>query len=796
MMIYGRFRWRVFGMLLALNSFACLLWAGGSGLNTLVVINQNSANSVELGNYYAERRQIPPENVLRISWSGGNTVWDATQFQTNLLQPLLGAITARGLSNQIQFVVLSMDIPFAILNGSVYNGTTAALYYGLKTGLGLDVQMLTNSYFASEKIFAEARPTTAPGYSFLTTMLTAGSLAQAKALVDQGVNSDATFPTAPVLLAKSSDALRRLRYPAFDDAIFNARLLRNYSLVRTNTDATAGFSGLLGLQTGLWKFTVSPNTFVPGAMADSMTSFGGVIFGPNDQTSALAFIHAGAAGSYGTVTEPTANIAKFPHPQIYFYQARGFSLAECYYQGLDVLFQGLIVGEPLAAPFAQPAAGAWIGLPPNATLSGTRQLAVNFTAADATRPLRRVDLFVNGNFFQTITNINPAAGNQIKVRVSGQTVNYVVPTGATLSSVATGLAAALNAPAVTNETKAVASAIGDRVQLRLLHANRPGAPSELRFGVSGTPVAAPMDGPAHEVFAGTAPVRTTFIEAAHPTFLESTAHGIRQVTVTGSVQAGTWLRLSVKKVSGATVTVGYTNQVVGVTPANVLSNLFELVNAAPELQGSDGVMAEDFTVPGIGSPWFNLLPRRAGWAAAGVQVALTSSGTLIGNPGVFTALNANLKDLQPRNHFYLSTGAEQLAVTVLLNTTTLPDGHHEMTAVAYEGSHVATQSRVGIPVRIQNTPLAATLNLVNLGPTNSVAGTYQIEVTANTNTVNRITLYSTGGARGTITNQASATFSFNGSELRAGRHPFYAEVETANGWRYRTETQWVRLQNP
>ncbi len=38
----------------------CLrLWAGGSGLNVVVVVNQNSTNSVQLGNYYCEKRQIP-----------------------------------------------------------------------------------------------------------------------------------------------------------------------------------------------------------------------------------------------------------------------------------------------------------------------------------------------------------------------------------------------------------------------------------------------------------------------------------------------------------------------------------------------------------------------------------------------------------------------------------------------------------------------------------------------------------------------------------------------------------------
>jgi hypothetical protein len=40
--------------------------AGGSGLNTVVIVNQLSTNSCELGNYYCERRGVPPENVLRI----------------------------------------------------------------------------------------------------------------------------------------------------------------------------------------------------------------------------------------------------------------------------------------------------------------------------------------------------------------------------------------------------------------------------------------------------------------------------------------------------------------------------------------------------------------------------------------------------------------------------------------------------------------------------------------------------------------------------------------------------------
>lgn len=789
----GLLRVCVVAMLLGLNWFAGSALAGGSGLNTLVVINQNSSNSIALGNYYCERRQVPPENILRISWSGGNFAWDGTQFQTNLLQPLLNAIASRGLNNQIHYVVLSMDIPYATSQSNIYNGTTSGLFYGLKTGGGLNAYMLTNSYSDSEAVFADAMPAAAQGYSFLATMITDNSLAEAKRLVDQGVNSDSTFPTAPVVLAKTYDPLRRIRYTMFDNAMFNTRLRGNYSVIRKNANSMWGETNLLGYQTGLMTLTVPTNVFAPGAMADSLTSYGGAIFGYNEQTSLLAFIHGGAAGSYGTVTEPTANAAKFPNPQNYFFQARGFSLAECYYQSLDIPYQGLIVGEPLASPFAVVAAGDWSGIAPEEVVSGTRSLSVQFTAADATRPLARIDLFVDGKFFQTLTNVTPAAGNQLSVRLGNLTINQTVPANATLSSLATLLAATLNSPANSNSTRTAAQAFGDRVELRYTGASRPLAPSNFRIveGVSSNPVT--TDNPAFSSAIGTASARTTFVSAAQPTFLDSPAHGIKTCTVAGSVQAGTWLRLTVTKTNGAVVIVTYTNPTAGPTPGTVLSNLVNLINADPNLAGADGVMAEDFNIPGFGNPSVNILARSPGLAAAGVKASLTSSsmGTA---PNTSVALTDNLSDLQPRNHLYLTTGAAVLGSAFSLNTTLLADGFHELTAVAYEGSSVRTQTRVMMPVRIQNTPLSASLTLVNLAATNSVSGNYQIAVTANTNIISSITLYSTGGALGTVNNQASGTFAVSGAALGAGQHPFYAVVQDAIGRRFRTATSRVRFE--
>ena len=129
-----------------------------------------------------------------------------------------------------------------------------------------------------------------------------------------------------------------------------------------------------------------------------------------------------------------------------------------------------------------------------------------------------------------------------------------------------------------------------------------------------------------------------------------------------------------------------------------------------------------------------------------------------------------------------------------LDTSTLADGYHELTAVAYEGSHVRTQTRATLTVVIQNTSLSATITLLDLPNPAPVQGSYHIQVTANTtNDVGTIALCSTGGALGTVTNQSTATFQVEGASLGAGLHPFYALVRDVSGLSYRTETKWVRL---
>lgn len=800
--------WRVPGAVLFLVS-APQLWAGGSGLNTVVVVNQTSTNSLQLGNYYCERRGVPPQNVLRIAWPGSRVAWTRNDFETLLRGPLEAMLAARGLTNQIDYVVLSTDIPYRVIQTNdlpLFNGinsTTAALFYGFKPDGcllcpgGLPSCNLpsgsANAYAGSEGIFRQTPPVSAASNSWLVMMLTSSNLAQAKAIVDRGVTADFTFPTQTVALAKSpTDRLRRIRGAIFDSALLNARLRGGMTILRTNTATPLGLGTLQGYAGGDQVVSLTTNIFAPGAMADNVTSFSGYLFENSGHTDALDFLNAGATASYGTVVEPCAYLAKFPNAQHFFYQARGFSIAECYYQSVTNPYQGVLVGEPLSAPFAKPGVGAWVNLPDGALLGGVTNLTVQFGAADPARPVGRVDLFVDGLLMQTLTNIAPRQGNVLYVTLNGIQTNYTVPPGATLKSVASNLVLRLNASGYTNQTKVRAAAVGDRINLQSFDLSRPGPDTTL--AVSNSP--------------GSAPVLTTFLEAARSDFIDKAVFGIRGYLITNAlvtVPAGAYLECIVIKTNGQVVTVALTNAVAG-APFNEFGKAFlDAIQTNALLMQPDGIAVEDVNMhedepyrtfiygTNDHSGEFNLLPRSPGWPEAQVQVAINgSAGFTIWDAGT-NRLDENLNDLQPRNHIYVTAGVTNLTLTFPLDTTALADGWHELTAVAYEGSHVRTQTRVSQTVQVQNTLLSAALTCLLCDSNTALEATLQFLVTANTNTISRIELFSTGGSWGVVSNQPSATFSVAATNLGIGLHPFYALVTRSDGRQYRTETRWIRI---
>jgi hypothetical protein len=380
----------------------------------------------------------------------------------------------------------------------------------------------------------------------------------------------------------------------------------------------------------------------------------------------------------------------------------------------------------------------------------------------------------------------------LNVSILGQAMSYTVPANASIESVAAGLTDVLNAIANTNITKVTATAHGDRIELQSFDITTPGA--QVPLSVSSAQ--------------GTASALTTHIAASGLAFLDTIAHGTLQtLTLPDSIPGGFQIKGNPVSGNSITATITKTNGAQVSVAANYvagsITNLFEMaqqlvnsINANPSLTGSDGVNGQDLLDTTFGGATqqvqFNLFPNSAGWGAAEVQVALSGSGfTFL--PSGAARLDQNVNDLHPRAHLYVTAGAVSLPVTFGFDTTRQMDGFHTLTAVAYEGSHVRTQGRVSQTVQIRNTSLSATLSLLAGGTNTALESTLQFGVTANTNDISKIELFSTGGSVGSVLGQSNATFAIGCTNLGIGLHPFYAIVTAPSGTQYRTQTQWLRI---
>jgi uncharacterized protein (TIGR03790 family) len=687
-------------------------------------------------------------------------------------------ISSRGLTNQAEIVLLSMDIPYRVSNGDSQNGTTSALFYGFKTNTapppGLpDTCSLpddsTNSYSYSELPFALAEPATAGTSAFLAVMLTGDNLAEAESTLESGAASDSSFPPETVYLEKTSDPARNVRFILFDNAIQECRARSDNAVTRTNSDSTS-LTDSLGLDTGLSNFLVPTNAFVPGAVADSLTSFGGEIFEDSGQTPLLAFLEAGASGSYGTVVEPCNWTYKFPDPMVYFYQNRGFCFAEAYYQSVANPFEGLMVGEPLSAPFARPGSAAWISPSNGSVLSNLASFNVSFSAANTNLPLAQVDLFVDGGFVETLTNLPPSPGNILSVTINGVTSSYTVANGDSLGSAAIGLASALTAQTNANVQ---ADAVGDRLVLRSQNVATLGGQISVQAGAA----------------IGSASALTSFATPAQPTFLDSTAYGYHLVQAANNPNVGDWLQLTFIETNGAQVTVAATNEQSGASITSLLQALMDQINANAELQTANGANASDLLQWGEDSYGFLVNANSPGWPAAQIQTIFTGSADLGTTPADTNALDDNVLDLQPRVHVYLSSGAASLPVQFTTDTTKFADGFHDLTAVAYEGTSVRTQTRAEETVQFRSTALSATFAASAAG-TN---GDLLFGIAANAANIAQIELFSTGGSLAVATNQAATELVAPAATLGVGLHPFYAVVTDANGHQFQTPTVWEQV---
>lgn len=303
-----------------------------------VIVNDDDPDSVAVAAYYLKQRAIPPANLIHVRFRPGRSTLSREEFVT------IKRRADRTTPETVQAYALTWAQPYRVDCMSI----TSAFAFGFDPAYCATGCQPTrpSPYFNS----SAARPWAS--YRIRPTMsLAAASVAEAKQLIDRGVAADRSDPAGTAYLVSTRDKRRNVRAAGY--AATRARMQRIIPTEIVEADALENKPDVMFYFTGITQVpALDSNRFLPGAVGDHLTSAGGELFG-GSQMSSLAWLEAGATGSYGAVVEPCNFPAKFPLPDIVMaHYLQGETLIEAYWKSVQMPGQGLFIGEPLARPFA------------------------------------------------------------------------------------------------------------------------------------------------------------------------------------------------------------------------------------------------------------------------------------------------------------------------------------------------------------------------------------------------------------------------------------------------------------
>lgn len=171
-------------------------------------------------------------------------------------------------------------------------------------------------------------------------------------ILERASKSDRTFPKARFAFGVGAGVRAKTRFGGVADAaVYLQELGYETEMFRGALPSKPGKVAGLMVGSSNAPLASTPLNLVPGSIAENLTSYGAK-FDTESQTKLTEFLSVGAAMSSGTVDEPYSLQFKFPTPMLYGYYARGATAMEAFYQSVMSPYQLLIVGDPLAQPYA------------------------------------------------------------------------------------------------------------------------------------------------------------------------------------------------------------------------------------------------------------------------------------------------------------------------------------------------------------------------------------------------------------------------------------------------------------
>jgi uncharacterized protein (TIGR03790 family) len=356
------------------------LLSAQSVANVLLVVNDASQLSRDIGQYYASRRGVPPKNICHIRTAVTEEVTRA-QYDREIAAAVGTCLTRNQLTEQVLYIATTGGVPLKI-SGTEGAGESASgeyasvdseltlLYSDLKKGQPHPLAGPVMNPFFGKRDAKFAHPDF-PMY--LVTRLAAYDLEGVKAIIDRSLHAvnqgkfvidmkspepqegDSWLHQAANMLPKD-----RVIVDASDTVIYDQSAVIGYAGWGSNDvnrhRRFLGFHWLPGaiatefVSTNARTFQRPPENWTIGTWGQKERWFAGA-----PQTLTADYLLEGATAATGHVFEPY--LAMTPHPEYllpaYF---SGRNLAESYYLSIRGLsWQNIVIGDPLCSLGPPPA---------------------------------------------------------------------------------------------------------------------------------------------------------------------------------------------------------------------------------------------------------------------------------------------------------------------------------------------------------------------------------------------------------------------------------------------------------
>ena len=358
------------GWILAVLAFAPQTLAAQSVANVLLVVNDASRLSRDIGQYYASRRGVPPKNICHIRTAETEAIQRAV-YDREIAGAIGACLKRNQLIEQVLYIVTTGGVPLKIPGSGELTGDYAAvdseltlLYSDLKQGKGHPIAGPLPNPFFSKRDAKFAHPEF-PMY--LVTRLAAYDLEGVKAIIDRSMH--AANQGKFVLDMESSEVKEGntwLRQAANllpkDRVIFD----ESEKVIYDQTDVI-GYAGWGSNDHNRHKRFLGFH-WLPGAIAMEFVSTDGrtfqrppadwnisdwksqkLWFAGSPQSLTADYLLEGATAATGHVDEPYLGFT--PHPEFLlpaYYSGR--NLAESYYLSIRALsWQNIVIGDPLCS---------------------------------------------------------------------------------------------------------------------------------------------------------------------------------------------------------------------------------------------------------------------------------------------------------------------------------------------------------------------------------------------------------------------------------------------------------------